>query len=72
MRLKCLLLKLLENVNVISLVRAGHRGNNRTEGGQSTRCDCTNVELAFLFVIFFLISNGVEKWGEEKKNRRTE
>lgn len=40
---------------------------------QDTRWDCTDLELAFLFVIIlFLISSGVEGGGEERENRRGE
>lgn len=39
------------------------------EAGQDTRWDCTNLELAFLFVIiFFFVGSGVEEGGEEKTN----
>lgn len=40
---------------------------------QDTRWDCTDLELAFLFVIIlFLVSSGVEGGGEERENRRGE
>lgn len=40
---------------------------------QDTRWDCTNLELAFLFVIiFFLVSSGVGGGREERENRRGE
>lgn len=40
---------------------------------QDTHRDCTNLELTFLFgIIFFLVSSGVERGGEEKENGRAE
>lgn len=45
--------------------------NNRTRGSQDTCWDCTNLELAFLFVIiFFFVGRWVEEGGDEKTNRR--